>query len=89
MKNRSIDEIYDNMQERIVYDINKDEDLGNLWKEINKLDELLKDCLSAEDYELFDEYLSKEAELINLERKKSFRYGYNLSNKLMIESLRE
>ena len=33
--------------------------------------------------------MSKEAELIDLERKKAFAYGYKLSNKLMIDSLRE
>ena len=42
-----------------------------------------------DDYDIFDDYLSKEAELIDLERKKAFTYGYKLSNKLMIDSLRE
>lgn len=89
MKNKSIDEIYDNMQETIVNDICKDDDLTNLWNELNELDELLKNTLDQEDYKLFDDYLSKEARLIDLERKKAFEYGYNLSNKLMIDSLRE
>ena len=31
---------------------------------------------------IYDDYLSKEAELIDLERKKAFAYGYKLSNKL-------
>lgn len=89
MKNKSIDEIYDNMQENIVNDICKDDDLTNLWNELNELDELLKNTLNQEDYKLFDDYLSKESRLIDLERKKAFGYGYNLSNKLMIDSLRE
>lgn len=89
MKNKSIDKIYDSMQENIVNDIGKDDDLTNLWKEINRLDELIKNTLSSEDYKMFDEYLSKEAELIDLERKKAFGYGYNLSNKLMIDSFRD
>lgn len=89
MKNKSIDKIYDNMQETIVNDIGKDDDLTNLWNELNKLDELLKNTLDKNDYKLFDDYLSKEAELIDLERKKAFGYGYNLSNKLMIDSLRD
>jgi len=89
MKNKIIDEIYDNMQETIVNDICKDDDMTNLWNELNELDELLKNTLDQEDYKLFDDYLSKEARLIDLERKKAFGYGYNLSNKLMIDSLRE
>jgi len=89
MKNKIIDEIYDNMQETIVNDICKDDDITNLWNELNELDELLKNTLDQEDYKLFDDYLSKEARLIDLERKKAFGYGYNLSNKLMIDSLRE
>ncbi len=89
MKNKSIDEFYDNMQETIVNDICEDNNLTSLWNELNEQDELIKNTLSSEDYKMFDEYLFKEAELINLERKKDFGYGYNLSNKLMIDSFRE
>ena len=77
------------MQEKIVQDICKDDKLNSLWKEINELDELLKNTISKKDYDVFDEYLSKEAEIIDLERKKAFVYGYKLSNKLIIDSLRE
>ncbi len=84
-----IEDLYDNMQDKIVQDICKDSRLDNIWAEINKIDELLKNTLSKEDYDIFDDYLSKEAKLIDLERKKAFAYGYNLSNKLMIESMRE
>lgn len=73
MKNKSIDEIYDNMQETIINDICKDDDLTNLWNELNELDELLKNTLDREDYKLFDDYLSKEARLIDLERKNSLK----------------
>jgi len=77
------------MQDKIVQDICKDSRLDNIWAEINEIDELLKNTLSKEDYDIFDDYLSKEAKLIDLERKKAFAYGYNLSNKLMIEAMRE
>ena len=50
---------------------------------------MLKNTISKKDYDVFDEYLSKEAEIIDLERKKAFVYGYKLSNKLIIDSLRE
>ena len=90
MMNRSkIEDLYDNMQDKIVRDICKDSRLDNIWAEINKIDELLKNTLSKEDYDIFDDYLSKGLKLIDLERKKAFAYGYNLSNKLMIESMRE
>ena len=89
MNNSKIEDLYDNMQDKIVRDICKDSRLDNIWAEINEIDELLKNTLSKEDYEIFDDYLSKEAKLIDLERKKTFAYGYNLSNKLMIESMRE
>lgn len=90
MMNRSkIEDLYDNMQDKIVRDICKDSRLDNIWAEINEIDALLKNTLSKEDYDIFDDYLSKEAKLIDLERKKAFAYGYNLSNKLMIESMRE
>lgn len=88
MNNINIENLYDTMQEKIVQDIDKDDKLNNIWKEINKLDELLKNTISKTDYQIFDNYLSKEAELIDLERKKAFAYGYKLSNKLMIDSLR-
>lgn len=89
MNRSKIEDLYDNMQDKIVQDICKDSRLDNIWAEINEIDELLKNTLSKEDYEIFDGYLSKEAKLIDLERKKAFAYGYNLSNKLMIESMRE
>jgi hypothetical protein len=89
MNNINVETLYDNMQDKIVQDICKDDKLNSLWNEINELDELLRNTLSKEDYNIFDDYLSKEAELIDLERKKAFSYGYKLSNKLMIDSLRE
>ena len=89
MNKSKIEDLYDNMQDKIVRDICKDSRLDNIWAEINEIDELLKNTLSKEDYQIFDDYLSKEAKLIDLERKKAFAYGYNLSNKLMIESMRE
>ncbi|MCX4303858.1 MAG: hypothetical protein OSJ66_07645 [Clostridia bacterium] len=89
MNKSKIEDLYDNMQDKIVRDICKDSRLDNIWAEINEIDELLKNTLSKEDYDIFDDYLSKEAKLIDLERKKAFAYGYNLSNKLMIESMRE
>lgn len=88
MNKIKIEDLYDNLQEKIVKDISEDEKLDCLWKEINELDELLKNTISKEDYEIFDNYLSKEAELIDLERKKAFVYGYKISNELIIDSLR-
>lgn len=89
MNKIKIEDLYDNLQEKIVKDISEDEKLNSLWKEINELNELLKNSISQEEYEIFNDYLSKEAELIDLERKKAFTYGYKLSNKLMIDSIRE
>lgn len=89
MNKSKIEDLYDNLQETIVDDIENDDKIDTLWNEINEIDELLKNTISKEDYQIFDEYLSKEADLIDLERKKAFAYGYNLSNKLMIESMRE
>lgn len=89
MSSLNIENLYDNMQEKIVQDICEDDKLNSLWNELNELDELLKNTISKADYNIFDDYLSKEAELIDLERRKAFTYGYKLSNKLMIDSLRE
>ena len=84
-----IEEIYDYMQEKIVKDISEDIEFNSIWNELNQLDELMRNNMLKEDYDIFDDYISKEAELIDLERKKAFAYGYNLSNKLMPDSLRE
>ncbi len=89
MSNFNVEMLYDNLQEKIVKDICEDDKVNNLWKEINELDELLKNTISKSDYDIFDDYLSKEAELIDLERRKAFAYGYKLSNKLMIDSIKE
>lgn len=70
MNKSKIEDLYDNMQDKIVRDICKDSRLDNIWAEINEIDELLKNTLSKEDYEIFDDYLSKEAKLIDLERKR-------------------
>ena len=84
-----IEEIYDNMQEEIVKERGKEPEFESLWNELNQLDELLRNNMVKDDYDIFDDYLSKEAELIDLERRKAFAYGYKLSNKLMVDSLRE
>lgn len=84
-----IEEIYDNMQDKIVKEISKEQEFESLWNELNQLDELLRNNMLKDDYDLLDDYISKEAELIDLERRKAFAYGYKLSNKLMVDSLRE
>lgn len=84
-----IEEIYDNMQDKIVKEISKEPEFESLWNELNQLDELLRNNMLKDDYDLLDDYISKEAELIDLERRKAFAYGYKLSNKLMVDSLRE
>lgn len=89
MKNKTIEELYDNMQEKIINDIGRDAELKALWNELVKLEEELNNTLNKPDKDIFDNYLAKEAEVIDCERKKAFGYGYNLSNKLMIDSLRE
>lgn len=89
MKNKTIEELYDNMQEKIINDIGRDDELKALWNELVKLEEELNNTLNKPDKDVFDDYLTKEAEVIDCERKKAFGYGYNLSNKLMIDSLRE
>lgn len=86
---KNIEELYDAMQEKIVLKIGENDEINNLWNELNKLDELLKNSIEKENYEIFDEYLGKEAELIDSERRQAFAYGFRLANKLMIESLKE
>ena len=63
MNKSKIEELYDNMQDKIVQDICKGSGLDNIWAEINEIDELLKILYLKEDYEIFDGYLSKEAKV--------------------------
>lgn len=74
---------------KIINDIGRDDELKTLWDEFVKFEEELNNTLNKPDKDIFDDYLTKEAEVIDCERKKAFGYGYNLSNKLMIDSLRE
>lgn len=83
---KNIEELFDAMQEKIVLKIDENGEISNLWSELNKL---LKNSIEKENYELFDKYLSKEAELIDLERRQAFAYGFRLANKLMMESMKE
>lgn len=86
---KNIEELYDAMQEKIVLKIGENDEINNLWSELNKLDELLKNSIEKENYEIFDEYLYKEAGLIEAERRQAFACGFRLANKLMMESMRE
>lgn len=86
---KNIEELYDTMQEKIVLKIGENDEINNLWNELNKLDELLKNSIEKENYGIFDEYLYKEAALIEAERRQAFAYGFRLANKLMVESMRE
>lgn len=89
MMGKCIEELYDEMQEKIVLKIGENEEINNLWKELNKLDELLKNSVGKAEYEIFDEYLYKEAELIDAERRQAFAYGVRLANKLIVDSITE
>lgn len=83
---KNIEELFDAMQEKIVLKIDENGEISNLWSELNKL---LKNSIEKENYEIFDEYLGKEAELIDSERRQAFAYGFRLANKLMMESMKE
>ncbi len=87
--NNTIEELYENMEEKITDEIAEDEELKILWSELSNIEEEMEDTLDKMSKEKFDEYIQKELQLIDCERKKSFSYGYNLSNKLMIDSIRE
>lgn len=89
MMGKCVEELYDEMQEKIVLKIDENDEINNLWKELNKLNELLKNSVGKAEYEIFDEYLYKEAELIDAERRQAFAYGFRLANKLMVESMNE
>ena len=89
MMGKYIEELYDEMQEKIVLKIGEIDEINNLWKELNKLDGLLRNSVGKTEYEIFDEYLYKEAELIDVERKQAFAYGFRLANKLIVERMRE
>lgn len=89
MKIKNIEKIYDNMQEDIITELGKDKEVEVLWKELLQLEDELQNNLGKPEKEIFDDYLTKEAEIIDTERKNAFCYGYNLSNKLIIDSLRE
>lgn len=86
---KNIEELYDAIQEKIVLKIGENDEINNLWSELNRLDELLKISIEKENYEIFDEYLGKEAEIIDAERRQAFAYGFSLANKLMVESMNE
>ena len=86
---KCIEELYDEMQEKIVLKIGEIDEINNLWKELNKLDGLLRNSVGKTEYEIFDEYLYKEAELIDVERKQAFAYVFRLANKLIVERMRE
>lgn len=85
----SLDDLYNKIQESLVYEIEKDMDLKKLWKQLNILDEQLEKSIEKSEYKIFDNYLSKESEVIDLERKRAFVYGYKLANKFMTESFKE
>ena len=79
---KNIEELYDAMQEKIVLKIGENDEINTLWSE------LLKNSIETENYEIFDEYLGKETELIDSERRQAFAYGFRLANKLMMESMK-
>lgn len=89
MMKESIEDLYDVMQEKIQLETSKDEKVSKLYDELGKLDELLKNSIRKEEYKIFDEYISLDAELIDEERKSGFIYGFKLANRYMIESLKD
>lgn len=86
---KNIEDIFEEMYESITNDIGNDDELKSLWKDLYKLEDELNESIGKPERSIFDDYLNKEAETLNCERKKTFKYGYNLSNELMIDSLRE
>ena len=88
-KVKKIEEIYDDMEETISDDIGKDSELKSLWEDLLKLEEELNNVLNKPESEIFNDYISKQVDVLCREKKLAFKYGYNLSNNLMIESLRE
>lgn len=89
MMKESIEDLYDVMQEKIQLETSKDEKVSKLYDELGKLDELLKNSIGKEEYKIFDEYISLDAELIDEERKRGFVYGFKLANKFIIDTFKK
>lgn len=86
---KNIEDVFEEIYDKITNDIRNDDELKTLWKELYKLEDKLQKSLGNSERTMFDNYLTKEAEVLECEQRKAFKYGYNLSNRLMIESLRE
>lgn len=70
MKKSIIEDLYDNLQEDIITEIENTDDITNIFNEMGEIDLKLKNILGKEKYKIFDEYLYKQADLLDLERKK-------------------
>lgn len=89
MKNiNKIEDLYEEINETMTKEYGKNEKITNKWKEVNDLEELLNETLTEKQYKSVEKYGEKILELMQLERKESFIYGYKLSNKLIIDSLK-
>lgn len=88
MMKKSIENLYDSMQEEIQYKTSNDKKIKKLYDELGKLDMSLNEIIGKEEYKIFDKYITLDAELINEERKKGFILGFKLANRLMIESMK-
>ena len=60
----------------------------DIERNIYELEDSIKELLSEKEYNSVEKYAEKIYQTMFLERKKAFTYGYQLSNKMIIDSLK-
>lgn len=83
-----IRELYNLLREEISTDISNNNKYSEINMRCNEIEELIRNTISKEDYELFENFVDIYSEILDLQTEEGFVKGFSLANKLRDDSER-
>lgn len=85
---KSVRKLYSSIEEEFSQEFISLESYKEVAKRRNKKEDVLKNCVSEEDFELIQEFIEIKNEITSLEVEEAFIKGFSMAYQLLIDSVR-
>lgn len=85
---KSIRKLYSAIEEQFSKEFISLESYKEIAKRRNKKEDIVKNCVSEDDFEVIQEYIEVKNEMTSLEVEEAFIKGFSMAYQLFIDSIR-
>ena len=84
---KSIRELFKDIEESFNFDLVEKANYKEAFARKKEKTKLLENCLSKENFDLFQEYIDKDNQLSSIEIEEAFVKGFSMAYKFLMDSL--